>query len=65
VGPRAGLVAVVKRKIPSHCRKSKPRSSSPQPSAITLSYPGSSCDKMMMMMMMMMMMIIIIVENVF
>jgi hypothetical protein len=29
VGPRAGLDAVVKRKIPSPCRDSKPRSSSP------------------------------------
>jgi hypothetical protein len=28
VGPRAGLDAVVKRKIPSHCRVSNPQSSS-------------------------------------
>jgi hypothetical protein len=34
VDPRAGLVAVVKRKIPSPCQDSKPRSSSPYPSAI-------------------------------
>jgi hypothetical protein len=32
VGPRTGLDAVVKRKIPSPCRDS----------TITLSYPGSS-----------------------
>jgi rubredoxin len=41
MGPRAGLDAVVKRKIPSPCQESNPRSSSPQPSAVTLSYPGS------------------------
>jgi hypothetical protein len=41
VGPRAGLDAVVKRKIPSPCRDSNPRSSSPQSSAIPLCYPGS------------------------
>jgi len=29
VGPRGGLDAVVKRKIPSSCRDSNPRSSSP------------------------------------
>jgi hypothetical protein len=29
VGPRAGLDAVVKRKIPSPCRDSNPRSCSP------------------------------------
>jgi hypothetical protein len=40
VGPRAGLDAVVKRKIPSSCRESNPPSSSPQPSDIPLSYPG-------------------------
>jgi hypothetical protein len=41
VGPRAGLDAVVKRKIPSLCRDSNSRSSSPQRSVIPLSYPGS------------------------
>jgi hypothetical protein len=29
VGPRAGMDAVVKRKIPSHCRNSNPRSYNP------------------------------------
>jgi hypothetical protein len=33
--------AVVKREIPSPCRDLTPRSSSQQPSAIPLSYPGS------------------------
>jgi hypothetical protein len=42
LSPRAGLDAVVKRKIPSPCRDSNPRSSSPQPSSIQLSYLGSS-----------------------
>jgi hypothetical protein len=41
VGPRAGLDAVVKRKFPSSCRDSNPRSYNLQPSAIPLSYPGS------------------------
>jgi hypothetical protein len=41
VGPRTGLDTMEKRKIPSPCRDSNPRSSSPQPSAIPLSYPGS------------------------
>jgi hypothetical protein len=40
VGPRAGLDAV-KRKIPSPCGVSNPRPSSPQSSAIPLSYLGS------------------------
>jgi hypothetical protein len=40
VGPRAGLDAVVQRKIRSPCRDSNHRSSSPYPSAIALSYPG-------------------------
>jgi hypothetical protein len=40
VGPRADLDAV-KRKIPSLCRDSNPRSSSPLTSAMTLSYPSS------------------------
>jgi hypothetical protein len=39
-GPRAGL-DVVKSKIPSPCRDFNPRTSSPQPSAIPLRYPGS------------------------
>jgi hypothetical protein len=39
VVPRAGLVAVVKSKIPSPCRDSNPRSSSPKPNAIPLSSP--------------------------
>jgi hypothetical protein len=38
VGFRAGLEAVVKRKIPSPSRDMNPRSSSPQPSAIPLSH---------------------------
>jgi len=41
VVPRAGLDAMVKRKIPSSCRDLNPHSSSPQPSAILVSYPGS------------------------
>jgi hypothetical protein len=41
VGPRAGLDAVVKRKIPSPCRDSNRRSSSPWPSATSLSFLGS------------------------
>jgi hypothetical protein len=41
VGPKAGLETVMKRKIPSPCRDSNPRSSSPWPSAIIQSYPGS------------------------
>jgi hypothetical protein len=41
VGPRAGLDAVVREKIPSPYRDSNPRSSSQYPSAIPLSYPGS------------------------
>jgi hypothetical protein len=41
VGPRAGLDAVVKRKIPSLCRNTKPRSSSPKPIAIPLSFSTS------------------------
>jgi hypothetical protein len=41
VGPRAGLNAVVKRKIPSPCRDSNPRLSKPQPSGLLLSYPIS------------------------
>jgi hypothetical protein len=43
VGPRAVLDAVVKRKIPSPFWVSNPLSSSPQPGAIPLSYPGSIC----------------------
>jgi hypothetical protein len=42
VGPRAGLDAMVKSKIPSPCRDSTPPLSIPQSSAIPLSYPGSS-----------------------
>jgi hypothetical protein len=34
VGPRAGLDAVVKRKIPNPCQDSNPRSYSPWPSSI-------------------------------
>jgi hypothetical protein len=41
--PSAGLDAVVKRKIPSPCRDSKPRLFRSQPSAIPLSYSGSFC----------------------
>jgi hypothetical protein len=41
VRPRAGLETVVKRKTTNSCRDSNLRSSSPQPSAIPLSYPGS------------------------
>jgi hypothetical protein len=41
VGSRAGLGAVVKRKIPSPCRESNPWSSSAMP----LRYPGSSCAR--------------------
>jgi hypothetical protein len=41
VGPRAGLDALVERNIPSPCRGSNPRWSSPYPSAIPLSYHGS------------------------
>jgi hypothetical protein len=37
VGPRAGLDAMVKRKISSTCRESNTRSSSPQASAVPLS----------------------------
>jgi hypothetical protein len=40
VGPRAGLDAVVKRKISSPGRDSNPRSSNPYLSTIPLSYPG-------------------------
>jgi len=36
VGPRTGLDAVVKRKIPRHCRDSNDRSFSPYTSAIPL-----------------------------
>jgi hypothetical protein len=43
VGPRAGLDAVVRRKIPSPYRDSNPLSSSPKPSAIPLSYPDFCC----------------------
>jgi hypothetical protein len=39
VGPSAGLDAVVRRKIPSPCWDSNPRSSSPLPSAVSLNYP--------------------------
>jgi hypothetical protein len=42
VDPRAGLEAVVKRKIPNPCRDSNPRSYSLCPSAIPLSYHGSN-----------------------
>jgi len=41
VEPRPGLDAVVKREIPSSCRDSNSRSSSPQPSGIPLRHPGS------------------------
>jgi hypothetical protein len=41
VGARAGLDAVVKRKIPSPCRDSNPLSSSPYSSPIPLSYADS------------------------
>jgi hypothetical protein len=41
VGPRAGLDAVVERKIPIRCRDLNPRSSSLSPSPIPLSYSGS------------------------
>jgi hypothetical protein len=41
VGPRAGLDVVVKGEIPCPSWNSNPRSSSPQPSAIPMSYPGS------------------------
>jgi hypothetical protein len=41
VGPRAGLDAVMKRKIPNPCRDLNTRSSSPYPSAVPLSYPSS------------------------
>jgi hypothetical protein len=41
MGSRAGLDAVVTRKIRSPCRDSNPRSSSPQLCAIPLSYPSS------------------------
>jgi hypothetical protein len=41
VGPRTCVDTVVKSEIPSLCRDSKPQPSSPQPSAIPLSYPGS------------------------
>jgi hypothetical protein len=41
VSPRAGLDAVVKRKMSSPCWDLNPWSSGPQPSAIPLSYPGS------------------------
>jgi hypothetical protein len=37
-GPRAGLDRMVKRKIPTLCRDSSLRSSSPQLSAIALNY---------------------------
>jgi len=40
VGTRASLDAGVKSKFPIRCQDSKPRPSSPQPSAILLSYPG-------------------------
>jgi hypothetical protein len=46
VGPRAGLDEVVKRKIPSTYRDSNPRSSSPEPSAIPLNYPGFSVRRL-------------------
>jgi hypothetical protein len=42
VGLRAGLDAVVKRKIPNLCLNSNFRSSSPEPSAIPLGYPSST-----------------------
>jgi hypothetical protein len=42
VGPRSGLYAVAKRKIPSSpCWDSNPRSSIPQLTDIPLTYPGS------------------------
>jgi hypothetical protein len=41
VSPRASLDAVVRRKIPSPYWDLKSQSSSPKPSAIPLSYPGS------------------------
>jgi hypothetical protein len=45
MGARAGLDAVVRRNIPSPYRDSNPHPSSPQSSAIPLSYPGSSADR--------------------
>jgi len=42
VGPRTGVDAMVKGKILSPYRDSNPPSSSPKPSAIPLTYPGSS-----------------------
>jgi hypothetical protein len=42
VGPRAGLDAVVRRKIPSSYRDSNPRSPSPQLRPIPLNYLSSS-----------------------
>jgi hypothetical protein len=45
VGLKAGLDAVMKRKIRSPCRNSNPQSSKPVPSAIPLSYPGSNNNK--------------------
>jgi hypothetical protein len=41
VGLRAGLDAVVRRKIPIPYRDLNTRSSSPKPSTTPLSYPGS------------------------
>jgi hypothetical protein len=40
--PRAGLDAVVKRKIPSPCWDFNPLSSSMQPTTTSMSYPGSN-----------------------
>jgi hypothetical protein len=45
VGPRAGLDAVVRRKIPKFYRELNPESSSPYHSAILLSYVGSLFDQ--------------------
>jgi hypothetical protein len=42
VDPRAGLDAVLKRKIRSSCRGTNPRSSSPYPRGIPLRYPFSN-----------------------
>jgi len=45
VDPRAALDSAVKGKILSPCRDSKPRSSTPQPSATPMSYPSSTIPR--------------------